>query len=178
MSTITPTLVSERLRLDPLRVDDARAMAAVLADPSLYRFIGGRPPTEAALETQYASWLAGPPRAGDRWLNWVVRLAIGEAIGHAQATVFDNASTADIAWVIGAPWQARGFATEAARAVVAWLATQGVVTVTAHVHPDNVASAKVAERAGLRRTAEEEGGEIVWRRVVPTEENASMRDLA
>ena len=34
-----------RLTLEPLRVDHAPAMVEVLADPALYEFTGGRPPT-------------------------------------------------------------------------------------------------------------------------------------
>ena len=42
------------LGLRPLRVDDAAEMAEVLADPSLYEFTGGEPPSVADLERRYA----------------------------------------------------------------------------------------------------------------------------
>lgn len=46
-----------------------------------------------------------------------------------------------------------GIATEAATAVVAWASTCGpALPVAARVRPANVASARVAERAGLHRT--------------------------
>jgi RimJ/RimL family protein N-acetyltransferase len=138
-------------------------MASVLADPSLYAFIGGAPPTVPGLEAQYGTWLAGPVAAGEAWLNWVVRLASGEAVGHAQATVLDAGRTVDVAWMIGQPWQGQGFASEAALAIVGHLEAIGIGTITAHVRADNLASARVAERAGLELTAIEEGGEIVWR---------------
>jgi RimJ/RimL family protein N-acetyltransferase len=166
--TATPTLTTERLRLDPLRVEDAAVMALVLADPVLYNFVGGSPPTVLTLEEQYTSWLAGPSRAGEAWLNWVIRDETGETVGHAQATVVDGGSTADMAWIVGASWQGRGYATEAARAIAGWLEGEGVADITAHVHPDHVASSRVAERAGLVRTTVVEGGEIVWRREVVT----------
>jgi RimJ/RimL family protein N-acetyltransferase len=169
----TSRLETEHLRLDPLRIEDAGEMAFVLADPGLYAFIGGEPPTVADLEAQYGSWLAGPSRAGEEWLNWVVRIEAGKAIGHAQATVLDGGRTADIAWVIGLPWQGRGYASEAAIAIVGHLEAAGVGSVTAHVRADNLASAKVAQRAGLRRTTLEEGGETVWRRVAKRRESTA-----
>ena len=85
------------------------------------------------------------------------------AIGYVQATVTAAGGVADVAWVIGVPWQGRGFASEAAAALVAWLRAEGVRVVTAHVHPEHAASAAVAARAGLVPTDEIEDGERVWR---------------
>lgn len=156
-------IATRRLRLEPLGPDDAEAMAGVLSDSGLYRFIGGTPPSPSELKVLYARWAAGPTRAGEAWHNWVLRLADGTAVGHAQATVTGGGAAADIAWIVGAQWQGRGYATEAARAVVEWLVGNGIRDVTAHIHPDNVRSVAVAERAGLRRTTEIEDGEVVWR---------------
>jgi RimJ/RimL family protein N-acetyltransferase len=61
------------------------------------------------------------------------------------------------------PWQRRGYATEAARALVAGLVEAGVGEIVAHVHPDHLASAGVAAAAGLVATDEEVDGERVWR---------------
>lgn len=161
---MTPRIDTERLLLAPLRPEDAGAMARVLADPVLYQFMDGGPPTADELEATYRRWVQGPPRAGDAWHNWVIRLAVdGTAIGHLQATVTDDGAAADIAWVVGTAWQGRGYASEAARALVAWLEAQGVGTITAHVHPDHLASARVAANAGLAPTDEVAEGEVVWR---------------
>ena len=85
----------------------------------------------------------------------------GPAAGYVQATV--TADTADVAWVIGEPWQGRGYASEAAQAMVGWLGTHGVRTVTAHIHPEHDASAAVADRVGLKPTLTVEDGERLWR---------------
>lgn len=165
MLTPTPALSTDRLRMDPLRVDDGEPMAAVLSDPALYRFIGGAPPAPGELRETYARWIEGPGRAGEAWHNWAVRLAgDGTLIGHVQATVLDGGAVADIAWILGTPWHGRGYATEAAIELIRWLEGQGIGSVTAHVHPSHAASARVAERAGLEPTDDVEGGEVVWRR--------------
>ena len=159
-----PELRSARLRLVPLAVGDAPEMVGVLADPALYAFTGGEPPTIVTLEARYLAQVAGPPDDGEQWHNWIVRtLDTDEAIGYVQATVTDCGRAADLAWVTGAAWQGRGYAAEAAGAMVAWLLEAGVVTVTAHVHPDHAASASVARKAGLAATDEVEDGERVWR---------------
>lgn len=140
-------------------------MAAVLSDPDLYRFIGGAPPSVAELLKLYERWIAGPSRPGEAWHNWAVRLADGTLIGHVQATAEDDGARADVAWILGIPWHGRGYATEAAIALVRWLEAMGTRTITAHVHPQHAASARVAERAGFVPTDEVEGGEVVWRLV-------------
>ena len=154
-----------RLRLIRLRPEDAAEMVEVLSDPSLYAFIGGTPPTLAELDARYRGWADGSPRPDEAWHNWLIRLRDGAAVGHAQATVTAGGRRADIAWLIGAPWQGRGYAREAAKAVVDWLEGAGVAEVTAHIHPEHVASGRVAASAGLEATAAIEDGEVVWRRV-------------
>lgn len=164
-SVATPTLTTARLRLQPLTPADATEMTAVLADPDLYAFTGGEPPSAQELEATYHRWVAGSPRAGEAWHNWVVRLGDGgPVIGHVQATVTRDGRAADIAWLIGTAWQGRGYASEAARALVEWLTAEKTTIVSAHIHPDHGASGRVAAAAGLETTDEVRDGEVVWRR--------------
>lgn len=158
-------LVTARLRLVPLRIEDAAEMVHVLGDPELYAFTGGGPPSVDDLRDRYRHQAVGwSPDGREAWRNWIVRTRDpDEAVGFVQSTTTDGGDDADVAWVIGVPWQGRGFASEAAQAIVAWLETHGVTTITAHVHPDHVASARVAERVGLVATDEVENGERIWR---------------
>jgi RimJ/RimL family protein N-acetyltransferase len=103
------------------------------------------------------------------WRNWIVRRrADGRPVGTVQATIGrrDRGWTAEIAWVVGLRWQGQGYATEAARALVAWLGRHDVHEIVAHIHPDHLASAGVAAQAGLRPTGDQVEGEQVWRRAV------------
>ncbi|MFF0157503.1 GNAT family N-acetyltransferase [Streptomyces sp. NPDC005263] len=177
---IEPLLAAEpvstpRLSLLPLRVEHAEEMAAVLGDPALHTFIGGTPYSPEALRTRYERLVAGSPDPDVRWCNWVLRpRAENCLVGTVQATITrgragpgrDTAGpghTAEIAWMVGTPWQGRGFASEAARALVEWLGKRSVRTVIAHIHPEHLASASVATAAGLAPTAEEQDGERRWR---------------
>ena len=162
------TISTERLVLTPLRQTDADAMVDVLGDERLHEFIGGHPASRAELRNRYGRLAAGAPDPEQVWLNWIVRRRADDApIGTVQATVtrHRDGPAAEIAWVIGVPWQAQGFATEAALALVAWLRGQGATVITANIHPDHRASAAVAARAGLTATDEEIDGERVWRTV-------------
>ncbi len=86
--------------------------------------------------------------------------ADGALTGYVQATV--RPAEAELAWVVGTPWQGRGLATEAARALLAHLTAAGVPTAVAHIHPDHHASAKVATTLGLHPTTEQQDGETRW----------------
>jgi RimJ/RimL family protein N-acetyltransferase len=155
---------TERLRLDPQRVEDANEMVGVLADAGLYRFIGGRPPALEDVRDRFVQQAGGrSPDGTEEWRNWIVRQRSGVAIGTVQATLSDEGRTAVVAWVIGVPWQANGYASEAAGALVTWLLERGVRTVEANIHPEHAASEKVAQRAGFTRTDLIRDGECVWR---------------
>ncbi|MFJ1790677.1 GNAT family N-acetyltransferase [Kitasatospora griseola] len=160
---------TDRLVLLPLRVEYAEEMAVVLADPGLHAFIGGAPETAQALRAKYERWVAGSPDPAEAWCNWVIRLRAADClVGTVQVTVADDGggAVAEVAWVVGAPWQGRGIAVEAARGLVAWLGRLPVHTVVAHIHPEHVASAAVAAAAGLAPTDRWEDGEVEWQLAV------------
>ncbi|WP_406724261.1 GNAT family N-acetyltransferase [Streptomyces sp. GD-15H] len=168
MSTLAALTVStRRLDLLPLHLEHAEEMAAVLSDPALHSFIGGTPDTPQALRSRYQRMTTGSPDPTVSWLNWVIRLRDEACLtGAVQATIgpSGHGPLAEIAWVVGTPWQGRGIATEAARGLVAWLGRQPVHTVLAHIHPDHRASAAVATAAGLTPTDAWHEGEIRWHR--------------
>ncbi len=148
------------VELTPLTMDHAAAMVAVLSDPSLYEFTGGTPPTLEELTDRYARQAVGSsPDGAEQWLNWVVLLD-STPVGYVQATVVGD--SAEVAWVISPSVQGRGLATQATREMVDRLTAVGVRRLVAHVHPDHAASARVAERLGLRRTDVVEDGEVRW----------------
>jgi RimJ/RimL family protein N-acetyltransferase len=164
-------ITTGRLTLEPLKVEHAEEMLAVLAAPGLYTFIGGAPPTLPDLRARYQEMVAGPPPGHPvGWLNWVVRQRRDERLtGTVQATIWPEpgdgaqpALRASVAWVIGADWQGHGIATEAAQALIAWLRAHEVTAIMATIHPGNAASVAVARRAGLVPTEDVIDDEIVW----------------
>lgn len=168
MSAITAEFVSaRRLDLVPLRVGHATEMATVLADPDLYAFTGGSPPTGQQLRARYQRWIAGSADPAVSWCNWVIQLH-GQAClaGTVQATISAGAGpgdpAAEVAWIVGTSWQGQGIGTEAARALIAWLERRSVRHVFAHIHPGHHASAGVAAAAGLTPTGHWQDGELEW----------------
>jgi RimJ/RimL family protein N-acetyltransferase len=149
-------LTSERLTLEPLRIDHAPEMVTVLADPAMYEFTGGEPPSEADLTARYRR-----QTAHDGWLNWILRVrSTGEAVGTVQATLRDDG--AELAWVVSSHFQGAGYAREGTAAAIAWLRDNGVNSFQAHIHPDHAASEAVAARLGFEPTACIRNGEVRW----------------
>jgi RimJ/RimL family protein N-acetyltransferase len=160
---------TRRLELLPVRVSYAEEMARVLDDPALHTYIGGEPETVEQLRSRYERWSAGSPDPMVTWLNWVIRLrSDGHLTGTVQATIGPDGDrqVAEVAWVVGTAWQGQGIATEAASALVGWLAEQPVHAIIAHIHPDHAASAAVAAAAGLAPTDRWQDGERRWRRSI------------
>lgn len=165
MTSPAETIETARLHLVPLRVADAGELATVLDDVRLYEWIGGEPPTEDQLRDRFSRLEAGGSHDGtEKRFNWVVRLREdGQAVGRVEATLFPADSSAAVAWVIGTPWQCRGYGTEATRALTGWLLERSAQTLVAYVHPGNVASEIVARRSGFTATDEVFDGERKWR---------------
>ncbi len=163
-------ITTSRLVLEPLRVQHADEMAAVLDDGSLHEFIEGRPATLEQLRDRYARQAVGESPDGTQgWLNWIIRLGYaGSAVGTVQATLHREADglVADLAWVVGTAYQGQGYAREAAAGMVDWLNGAGVEVFVAYLHPAHHASARVAQRLELRRTDVVVDGEVRWIRKV------------
>lgn len=90
--------------------------------------------------------------------GWVQPQPVGWtqiAVEHDGSVVGDIAlhlkgdGIAEIGWTLAPAAQGRGFASEAAAAVVAALFADGVHRVEATLHPDNLASARVCEAIGM-----------------------------
>jgi RimJ/RimL family protein N-acetyltransferase len=157
---------TERFSLEPVSVNHAPEMVVVLADPSLYEFIAGEPPTLEGLVRRYTAQSVGESDDGSQWwLNWVIRdNASGALVGFVQATVAEDAGrlSADIAWVVAPRAQGNGVATEATRGMIRWLREHGVDSLGAFLHPQHRASIAVAKHQGLNPTSTIQKGEIRW----------------
>ena len=157
-------LATAHLDLAPLIPEDATDMFLVMQDPALGRWTGDVPPTDAdELRTRYAEWASRRSPSGDElWLNWVVRRQDDDrAVGHVAATV-SEAETA-IAWIVGTAYQRQGIATEAARALIAWLLEEpGAISIVASIPAGHEASEGVARSVAMRPTDRRDHGEVVW----------------
>ena len=151
---MTPApLATARLDLEPLAADHADAALPIFADPETYRYMTGEPRTDpVTLRAYFARLAAGSGRATEWWLNWMVfERETRRCVGWMQATVI-GAREASIAYVIAVPRQRRGYAREAAAAMVDWLWELPTLdTIVAQADVSNLASQRVAEALGFVR---------------------------
>lgn len=156
--------MAEKLGLRPLTVDDAFAMVGVLGSPALYTYTGGEPPGLDELTWRYSVLARGESADGtERWLNFVITIGTAaQPIGFVQATIPAGSGPTQIGWLVGIPWQGRGFATRAVQLLLEELDRQDITQVVAHIHPDHSASQRVARNVGMVPTDEIVDGEVRW----------------
>jgi RimJ/RimL family protein N-acetyltransferase len=156
-------LETERLSLEPLRVEHAQEMMPLLADRRLHEFTGGDPPGLRQLRDSYRRRLEE-----SRWCNWIVRHEeSGRVVGGMQAEIAagEDGLVAEVAWILGVEDQGRGYAREAAAAMIAWLREQGVRSFIGDIHERNEPSMRLARALGFVPTGEpvEHDGDVRWR---------------
>lgn len=148
-------LVTDRLRLRLYRREDAVAQQRLYARPEVARYLLDDPWTPEDAETKVGQRLTrtgldGPSRS----LALVVEHA-GQVIGDVALWLSDDrGATAEIGWVLDPEAGGRGFATEAVTAVLDHGFTRHRLhRVVAQMDARNTASARLAERLGMRREA-------------------------
>jgi RimJ/RimL family protein N-acetyltransferase len=151
-----PVIETERLKLRGHRLEDFALCAAMWADPEVTRYIGGKPHTE---EESWARLL----RYSGHWAllgfgYWVVEeKSTGNFIGEAGFADYKRDLPAlrgipEIGWAFTTQARGKGYATEALCAVVAWGDAHFPSPRTACIiHPENLASIRVAEKCDYRQ---------------------------
>jgi RimJ/RimL family protein N-acetyltransferase len=151
-----PTLETPRLILRGWRPDDVAAYAAMLADDETARFITahgrGLDPDEAWNE---AVWLVGHWQMLGYGMFVVEERSTGAFLGRVGPLRPPRWPAFEMAWALARGARGKGYATEAARAAVAWsFETLPLERIVSIIDPRNAASERVAERLGQRRTGE------------------------
>jgi RimJ/RimL family protein N-acetyltransferase len=142
---------TERLLLEPLTCHHAEEMFPVLSDPAIYEWLDyGAPASVEALRTLYVRLEAGhSPDGSEVWLNRLVRMHSGLAIGYVQATVYP-AQKAYVGYVLASAHWGKGHATEAMTALLNHLACEHPTPVTmAVVEVENTRSSGLLRRLGF-----------------------------
>ena len=81
----------------------------------------------------------------------------GEHIGAVSVYLDDTKTTGELGWIINKKYWGRGFAAEAAAAVIGFARKLGVRRFTAHCDTENGASYRTMETLGMKRIGEHTG---------------------
>jgi [ribosomal protein S5]-alanine N-acetyltransferase len=140
---------TQRLILRPAIEEDYESCKLIWADPEVKKFSGG-PVSEEELKQAFYDDLE-KARGDYGFKSVIVRdsgLHIGDA-GLAQKDI-ESRQEVEVMYFFNKDFWGRGYATEAAQALVEYgLKNLGLKRIVALIHPENMASVKVAERAGL-----------------------------
>ena len=153
---MVPTVETARLRLRASRPSDLAGYAAMLADAEAVRFVGGHVFTR---EESWRKLLAIP----GLWFllgygYWAVEeKESGAYLGQVGFADFKRdmipsiEGIPEMGWMLVPHAQGRGFATEAILGALGWADGGGLPgrEIAAIIDPDNLASIRVAEKAGF-----------------------------
>lgn len=151
----TAIIETERLRLRPYTTEDLDALAAIVGDPITMSFWPQpftRENTSAWIERSLSSYRT---HGFGRWP--VILREEGRMVGDCglfRSTV-NGHEVNDLGYILHHPWWRRGYAIEAARAVVRHaFDVLGLDAIHANMAHDNERSRLVAERLGMTKVEE------------------------
>ena len=152
MSQLTiPRLETERLVLRELRDGDLEEYAPMMGDPEVTRYLG-----DGRTQTRDEAWRSIAMLVGHWHLRGYGMWAVTERgrdlmIGRVGFFYPEGWPGFEIGWTFGRDAWGKGYATEAARRVLAYgFEEMGRKEIISVIHPDNKASIRVAEKIGER----------------------------
>jgi RimJ/RimL family protein N-acetyltransferase len=148
---------TNRLTLRPFVEGDLDAVHAMRSDPGVVRYLYGEVQSRDETRTSLEQKIAAPAwgQEGD-WLSAAaVERESGLIVGDmALHWVSERDRTAEIGFVFDPGHQGKGFATEAAGALIDWVFEEaGFHRVIGRAEARNAASARVLEKLGMRLEA-------------------------
>ena len=148
-----PTLQTARLTLRQFTLADVDALHQILQTPDILRYFPtpGTPTyerTERIVTRQLEQWQS----VGYGW--WALTTpGSGRLIGWCGLQFLPDTSETEVGYLLAPPFWGAGLATEAARAALTYgfdhFAFPEVIGIT---HPDNIASQRVLQKAGMHFT--------------------------
>jgi RimJ/RimL family protein N-acetyltransferase len=149
-----PTLETQRLILRAHRRDDYDALHAVWSDPVVTRFIGGRPSSGQDSWFRLMRYLGHWPLLGYGYFA-ATEKATGAYVGdvgianHMRGLHEDFDGVPETGWVLAPHAFGKGYATEAATAVLNWFeATHGKGRTVCMIETPHAVSHNVARKLG------------------------------
>lgn len=147
---------TKRLIIRPFTLDDQDSIFQIMKDKEMFEYTPDEPweSMEDAEEfIKQAIWLYELEHYTFRHFFAITQRLSGEIIGFCGVGgIGYDRSENEIFYSIGKPYWGKGYATEAAAAVLKYAFEQlGLFNIIGVVHPDNIASRKVMEKIGLQK---------------------------
>jgi RimJ/RimL family protein N-acetyltransferase len=147
-------LETERLVLRPYTDGDLESLHAVYSEPNVARWLYYEPSTLEQSREKLARKVAGRELSEVHGLSAAVQLHDGTYVG--DIVLFYGSvehKTVEVGFSFDPRHQGKGYASEAARALVDWAFSRGFHRVIGRLEARNIASARVLEKLGMRLEA-------------------------
>lgn len=151
MFSVIPILKTERLILRQMRVSDAGDMYEYSRNPAVSRYLLWSPHPNIAHTRGYLNYLQTQYKAGNHY-DWAIVLRdSGKMIGTCGFAKIDSENNfAELGYVLNPLFWHKGYATEAAEAVIAFGFEQLLLNrIEARYMEENTESRRVMERLGM-----------------------------
>lgn len=143
-------LTTERLALRPWRVEEAPLLLDIRGREDVARWLSDPAPWSdvATAREHIAGWEREPsPPLG---VLAIVPHAVGQPVGTVKLDRVPGGDEVEVGWYLHPEHTGRGYAREAAAAMLSHAATSGIPRVWAIMWPHNDASARVCRAVGMR----------------------------
>jgi [ribosomal protein S5]-alanine N-acetyltransferase len=147
-----PTIHTDRLTLRAFEEYDFEPyFEQILGEREVTRWLGGDGQPRTRENAQLVFARLTDPNRDERDRFWVAcERTSGELMGHAVLQRLDKTDIIEVGYALGTRWWGKGFATEAARALVDYgFETVALNLIAGVARPENLASRRVLEKAGL-----------------------------
>ncbi len=169
-------LITSRLTLRPITMSDLETAHAYASDRENTRYMMFLP-NESEEETR--GFLTKCKAEWESETQKIFEFAVvfeGRHIGGVSLTLGDE-KTGELGWIVADGYQGRGFASEAALALIGFARTLGARRLSAHCDAENAASRRVMEKVGMKfvsicggrknRSSVEERRELTYELALP-----------
>ncbi|MEQ4210352.1 GNAT family protein [Actinopolymorpha sp. B9G3] len=151
------TLVGPRIELREWRLDDASAVFSYVSNPEVSAYVPWDTHSDIEETKERLSALVASAKADGRsayGLAAVTSAPVGEGgrlVGEGRISVQDaRHRRGDIGYVVNPDWWSKGLGTEIAGLLLDFgFGCLGLHRIEATAHPDNIASQRVLEKAGM-----------------------------
>ncbi len=151
------TIETPRLLLRPLRRDDLKHLQRYAIRPEYYRYLPVPAMTPESVAASLEKRIAAAAVAAEikSWVFAIEPREVGHMVGIVRISVTNQEHrSADIGFALDSDFHRRGYATEAARAVVRFgFSELGLHRICATTDVENTPSCRVLERLGMTREA-------------------------
>jgi ribosomal-protein-alanine N-acetyltransferase len=155
VNELSPSLVTERLRLRRFGEHDIDLLDRLHSDPKVMRYVGGvktRAQTEVGLRTRILDYYEQHPGLG-MWAT--IERVTGDCVGLHLLNHIQGESYIQVGYILFPQHWGRGYATEMATAILRYgFSELGLPAIHAITDLPNVASQSVLLKAGLERRGE------------------------